>query len=240
VGDDDITARAFLFDPQQMQWAETTPMNARRATANIVPLPDGRVLHVGGIGPAPQCCNSTATADVFDPRTGMWLLAPDLPPLKTDAGWKDYDDAGNAVNPGSRWQACAGVVDGQAIVAGGATFWDGGFTIRRSAVAYSATGNSWIEIAPMLEHRAGCRATVLDGGALLVVGSGFFDSWWSKTSEQLAGGAWSDAGDFSDGHVSTFGGAALPLGDGALVVAGSAKLMPGRTLVADGEAFVYR
>lgn len=244
------TTRAYLYTPgespaQRGKWSQTVSMNAGRATANLVYLPkDDEVLIVGGIRPASSCCQSSATADLFtfedDGVTRRWTRVPDMPQLRVDSGWQVYQDEHNPVNPGSRWQACAGVVAGRAVIAGGSTFGPGGFAIRRSVIAYDRTVNGWIELEPMVEHRDGCRSAVLADGGFLVVGAGHFDYWWRKTAELYQDGRWRSAGVFtSDAHLTPHAGGAVAVGAGALVLTGLRQLVPSGALIASDEAFLF-
>ena len=67
---------AETYDPVSGTWSVTGPMNDNREVHDAAPLPDGRVLVAGGVGPAvgsPCFCRpKLGSAEIFDPSTGEW------------------------------------------------------------------------------------------------------------------------------------------------------------------------
>jgi hypothetical protein len=97
------------------------------------------------------------------------------------------------------------------LVAGGTTVGgpSGAFVIRRSALVYDPSSNSWSEIAPMGARRTGARAVLLPGeqGGALVVGSSIFASDDLQSAEVLSGRHWAPTGPLTtDASVSIFDG----------------------------------
>ena len=87
--------RTFRFDPAAMAWTQigsayalssdpsadevrVTP-GISRVGAFVVRLGDGRVLAAGGSGRYSYASEATTSAELFDPATGTWSPAPDLP-----------------------------------------------------------------------------------------------------------------------------------------------------------------
>ena len=75
-----ITDTAELYDPATGTWTPTDSLDVRRALHGAAKLPDGKVLVAGGRTcdlppPDSTTCvstNRTATAEVYDPATGLW------------------------------------------------------------------------------------------------------------------------------------------------------------------------
>jgi hypothetical protein len=205
-----ILTDAFLFDPSARTWMATGSMNAPRATAAVIKLNDGRVLHVGGI--ENPSFMSSATGDVYDPRSGVWTPTPSMPDSSTDDDPSTgYSDATNPdLNHGSRWQHAGALLpNGTVLIAGGTVFNgpSGGFVVRRSALIYDPRQNTWREVAPMSDRRTGARAVRHTGDRILVVGSSFFASGDLQSTEEFFRGAWSPGPGLSnDASVSIFDG----------------------------------
>jgi hypothetical protein len=77
------TDEALIFDPEQDRWARAAPMTRARAMHRAVPLPDGRVLLIGGVdaafGRSPTSVGAAIpTAEIFDPATDTFSELPAL------------------------------------------------------------------------------------------------------------------------------------------------------------------
>ena len=68
-------ATVDIFDPSTSRWHAGRPLPTPRCGGSAIPLADGRVLVLGGIGPAGVPDLQT---DLFDPRTGRWASAGSL------------------------------------------------------------------------------------------------------------------------------------------------------------------
>ena len=70
-----------VFDPVTGLWSPTESLSQPRGTPSLTRLSDGRVLVAGSsptevaTAPAPQI---TSAAEVYDPATGQWALAPSM------------------------------------------------------------------------------------------------------------------------------------------------------------------
>ena len=149
-----------------------------RTTSGLVLLKDGRVLNVGGLGPAfDGLLSATNTASIFDPQTGIWSKAAPMPAvfgLEEDEIVPPYPTA-----PGSRWGPMAERLDnGQVLVAGG---FGGVFFqfFRRSALLYDPTTNSWQMTTPTSFRRyiGSWSATLPAGAGILLAGPAFSDDY---------------------------------------------------------------
>ena len=56
------------------QWAYIAPMNSPRINENLVLLPDGTVLAVGGGGGNGGYANPVFSSEVYNPKTGVWTV----------------------------------------------------------------------------------------------------------------------------------------------------------------------
>jgi len=114
-------ATAELFDPRTGTWSSTGAMRYARAGAEAVTLSDGRVLVFGsttepGQGAVIVDGGALSTAEVYDPTTGRFSLAGELPGFDVDPpAWaEDYLGGGDI----SRVGTLVALDDGGAILAG--------------------------------------------------------------------------------------------------------------------------
>ena len=70
-------ASAELYDPATGSWTATGKMVVDRSGHTATLLPDGRVLVLGGSS-APPTPSPTATAELYDSRTGSWTPAESM------------------------------------------------------------------------------------------------------------------------------------------------------------------
>jgi hypothetical protein len=144
---------AEIYDPATGTWSPTGSMGTRRALHLAILLRDGTVLVAGGRtcnGPPPTACNSTfttATAELYDPATGIWTPTGSLSISHHTAGITLLPD-GRAFLPGGFPSAGAGTV----------------------AEAYDPARRTWQVVASPLVDRARGGATPLPGGRVLVAG----------------------------------------------------------------------
>jgi len=74
------TATAELYTPRSGRWSPTGSMFHARTAHTATLLPNGQVLVAGGDSSCnvSGCTTATATAELYNPRTGSWSLAPTM------------------------------------------------------------------------------------------------------------------------------------------------------------------
>ncbi|HSB23929.1 MAG TPA: hypothetical protein VLE94_12585 [Burkholderiaceae bacterium] len=142
-------ATAERYHPTSEQWTAAGSMTTARRGHTATQLADGRVLIAGGI----TCCDSagevfTATAEVYDPRTGV------------------FQPTGSLVTARG-FHAAALLADGRVLVTGG--FATDGSTAA-SAETYDPSTGQFTPAGAMQVGRSGHSAILLTDGRVLVVG----------------------------------------------------------------------
>lgn len=74
VGTKNPTATAEILNLTTMKWSYTGSLNYPRLNENLVDLPDGTVLSVGGGGGGGLYANPVTSAELYNPNTGTWSL----------------------------------------------------------------------------------------------------------------------------------------------------------------------
>jgi hypothetical protein len=129
-------------------WIPTGAMAVARADASATLLLDGKVLIAGGrIGPTMEA--STASAELYDPRSGTWSATGSM------HGPRDG-------------QTATRLLDGRVLVAGGAS--RAGMGALATAELYDPSSGTWQATGVMLAQGRGHTATLLPNGTVLVVG----------------------------------------------------------------------
>jgi probable HAF family extracellular repeat protein len=72
-----VNAAADVFDPAASAWSPAESMSTPRYATTLTTLSSGQVLIAGGVGGAPSF-DKLATAEIFDPLTGMWTATGSL------------------------------------------------------------------------------------------------------------------------------------------------------------------
>jgi N-acetylneuraminic acid mutarotase len=138
-------ASVELYDPGTGFWSATGKMVVDRSGHTATLLQDGRVLVLGGSS-APPTPSPSATAELYDPRTGSWTATASM--------------------NGDHYGGTATLLDdGSVLVAGGGFSGGSGGEER-----YDPGTGSWAATASMLEERTDHTATLLDDGSVLMVG----------------------------------------------------------------------
>jgi N-acetylneuraminic acid mutarotase len=146
-GGSEATPAAYRYDPASGTW--TSVQGLAQSSVELVALPDGTALAIGGIDSTDAI---TAQVQRFDSRTGAWTQ---VAPLST---------------PRSRAQAVV-LPDGRILVAGGSTgkaFASG--TALRSTELYDPAADRWIPGQELLEARYGGQALALRDGSVMILG----------------------------------------------------------------------
>jgi N-acetylneuraminic acid mutarotase len=158
-----VTNACELYDPATNLFTPTGAMATPRVLHTLVKLNDGRVLAAGGstavsgTDPVAQLLsfvnNATATAELYNPATGTWAAAANLPSTRTG-------------------HSAAIVPDGRVLVAGGVQPGILGIPqFLTSATRYNPASNAWNATASMGgTARAISSVSTLADGRVMVAG----------------------------------------------------------------------
>ncbi len=141
------TATAELYDPATDSWSLTGSLATRRSDHVTALLPDGTVLVAGGTT-FTTTYQSVASAERYDPSTGVWSPAGSL-------------------STGRSFAAASPMAGGKVVVSGG--FTHGGPQLA-SADVYDLETNSWAATGRMGIDRNGHTLTLLPEGTVLAAG----------------------------------------------------------------------
>jgi len=147
AGNGDVVASAELYDPDSGTWSNTASMAVARRNATATLLPDGRVLIVGGSFGGNSFFNAIASAELYDPASGVWSTAASMRAAR-------------------QYHTATLLTDGTVLVAGGF----GSAEIMASAEVYHPADDTWSVIGDMHDLRAQHSATLLSNGNVLVAG----------------------------------------------------------------------
>ncbi len=197
---------AEIYDPDRGTWTLTEPFPPLGPdgfgacgghTATL--LVDGRVLVAGGWGSFPD--SSLASAELWDPRTGAWVVTGSM--LDAHHG-----------------HTATLLADGRVLVAGGGT----PYGPQDSAELYDPRTGTWTATASMHEGHARHTATrLLDGTVLIAGGSGNNLELppgeplvWAELYDPISG-SWAAARGMIEAHE---GHTATLLSDGRVLLMG--------------------
>lgn len=201
-----------IWDPKTNQWSTAAPMHFARGEFTSTELKDGRILAAGGVG-STQELPPLATAEIYDPETGIWTL--------TGSMHIGRDDHGAAL-----------LHDGRVLVAGGEI---GGTLRTATAELYDPQSGTWSVTGSMTARRSEVEwATVLlpDGNALVT--GGFAAEEMPQSTADLydpATGTWSSAGAMT--HRRAGQTAVVLRGDRGVLVMGGLFAPPRSTASVD-------
>jgi uncharacterized protein (TIGR03437 family) len=138
-----------LYDPVTGRWSPTGNLSTSRVGHSAVRLANGKVLVAGGFiyNRNENLYTFLATAEIYDPGTGVWSVAGSL----------------NVARAGATATLLA---DGSVLVAGGGSHPD--WSVVNSAELYDPTTGAWIPTGTMSAARVGHTATLLASGKVLV------------------------------------------------------------------------
>jgi hypothetical protein len=210
---------AERYNPDNGTWVAAGRLNLPRAHETLTLLNDGRVLAAGGGIEGGPGWASTASAEIYDPKNGVWSI---LPPMSV-----------------ARVHHTATLLpDGEVLIAGGATTYFGeAGSVTASAEIFNPHSNSWRVIAPMSHPRYVGGAALLNDGRVLVAG-GWYATTSSDPSHQTAEiydpatDRWTAAAPMANARAE-FGLVALP--DGRVLAAGGVD--PGYKVQASSELY---
>lgn len=202
---------AERYHPDNGTWVAAGRLNLPRAHETLTLLDDGRVLAAGGGIEGGPGWTSTASAEIYDPASGVWSL---LPPMSV-----------------ARVHHTATLLpNGEVLIAGGATTYYGeAGSVTASAEIFNPHSNSWLATAPMSHPRYVDGAALLKDGRVLVVG-GWYATRSSDPSHETA-----EIYDPATGHWIAAAPMAHPRAEFGLVA-----LPDGRVLAAGGVDPAYK
>lgn len=195
---------AERYYPDAGTWVAAGRLNLPRTQGTLTLLGDGRVLAAGGGIEGTPGWTSTASAEIFDPRTGAWSIAA---PMSVQ-----------------RARHTATVLrDGEVLVTGGATTYHGETgSVTDTVEIYNPRSDSWRIAAPMSHPRYVHGAVLLGDGRVMVAG-GWYETSNSDPSHATAEiydpgtDRWTAAASMANGRAE-YG--LVRLADGRVLAAG--------------------
>ena len=207
-----VLASAELYHARTGAWTLAGHMAVPRYNQTATLLRDGRVLVAGGQDES-VAGQSLASAELYDPRSNIWAVAPAMTMARTG-------------------HSAALLPDGRVLVAGGDTR-DAAGPTSPSAELYDPRIPDG-SIPPVTRPRAQCTATLLRDGRVLVAGGVYaLPSTLARSSAELYDprtGTWALTGSMTTARASQ---TATLLRDGRVLVAGgfdSAGILAGAEL----------
>lgn len=191
---------AIAIQARAQAWSQTGALGAARSLHTATPLANGKALVVGGINVINPCCNTIASAELYDPATGQW-------------GATGSPSAPRANHIAVR------LANGKVLIAGGngSPF----SNILNTSEIYDPDTGTWSPAGNLNVARQSPRATPLADGRVLVSG-GMTPGGFTNTAEVYdpATNVWTPTGPMNSArglHTVTL----LPNGK-ALAAGGSA------------------
>jgi N-acetylneuraminic acid mutarotase len=181
---------AELYDPATGLWTATGSMSAARILHTMTLLADGKVLVAGGSND--KTSNTfLASAELYDPATGMWT-------------------ATGSLSKAREFHTATRLLNGKVLVAGGrgTVVGPGGSSnipISSAELFDPATG-SWTATGSLLSTRESHKATLLPDGRVIIEGGGNSNYLPSAELYNPANGTWSTTGSIvrvRAGHTAT-------------------------------------
>jgi hypothetical protein len=242
-------ATAELFDPATGVWTPTGPMNYARYGASAVSLTDGRVLIVGSRGESSGGLVSADehafnNAEIYDPATGRFTLAGELPEIDRAALEAGGEPGANPMpgDPGAVLDigTLVPLQDGGALLVGHTRWWKHYADLTRSFRFDAATGTwsefgqPWVFVGeptavplttPGVRNLSGALvAAMLDGRVLIAGGGGNSpDGFGGRHADDIAelyDPATSEWVTLPPMPMGRSGGAAAAMADGSVVLIG--------------------
>ncbi|HSN53890.1 MAG TPA: kelch repeat-containing protein [Candidatus Sulfomarinibacteraceae bacterium] len=188
-------AATEIYDPGTGTWTPTGSMANGRSGHTTTLLGDGRVLVAGGYYYDGSALPNLASAEVFDPATGVWTVTGSLAHARSN-------------------HTATLLPDGRVLVAGGFAY--GAYPAQ--AELFDPAAGTWSTTGSLSFVRQEHTATLLPDGRVLLVGG-----WWGGTGRtwtelyRPSSGTWSLGNDLGTGFGSH---SATLLPDGQVLVVG--------------------
>lgn len=212
-------ASAEIFDPETSTWSSTGSMATPRFEHTATPLPDGRILMVGGLGPVDDAGETgpLRSTEIYDAAAEAFVSSTEMAEGRTN-------------------HAAAALTGDSVIVTGGLGGENGDISLATAEV-FDIRGATWTTVGAMGTTRAGHTATRLEDGRVLVAGGESVQrgARRSLTSAEVfefdrgATGEWRSAGDMICPRSEQ---AAVLLGDGSVLVIAGDAAFPGQAPMA--------
>jgi len=225
-------------------WSPAASLSVATVYHTATLLQDGKVLVVGGSGPA---------GEIYDPASGTWsriigpllnsghtatllangkvLIAGGSPAgVSVLASAQLYDPVGNtwssagSMSTDREWATATLLPSGKVLVAGGLDANGGDSRGLASAEVYDPVANTWSVVSSMASTHANHTATLLQNGQVLVAGGVTGVGGYTTASAELydpVANTWSSAGNLATSLVSH---TATLLPNGKVIVAGGSNL----------------
>jgi hypothetical protein len=191
---EDLPGPVLLFDPNTMSFETGGSMVVPRFDHTATRLDDGRVLFAGGFALVDDQLQPVASAELYDPRTGLFSLTAPMPTVRSNA-------------------TAALMRNGRVLVAGGGVIDHG--TVDSTAVLYDPARAAWTSTGSLGAGRLSPSSIVLPDGRVLVMGGQtWLDAATVDTSADLA----AEVYDPDSGTFSRTGRAALAHLDATLIL----------------------
>ncbi len=156
---------AERFNPENGTWVATGRLNLPRTQGTLTLLPDGRVLAAGGGIEAAPGWISTASTELFDPRTNQWSIGAPM-------------SAARAIFTATLLK------NGRVLVTGGATTYHGSSgNVTTSAEIFDPRSGKWSQAASLPKPLYVQSAALMPDGRVLVAGG-----WWSTSNSDPSHG----------------------------------------------------
>ena len=195
---------AERYNPGTDTWVAAGRLNLPRTQGTLTLLPDGRVLAAGGGVEGAPGWNSTASAELFDPKSGVWTMTAPMSVAR------------------ARHTATL-LPDGEVLVAGGATTFHGDIgSVTATAELYNPKTGKWTAVPSMSKPRYVHGAALLRDGRVLVAGGWYATSNTDPSHETAeiydpAANQWTATGPMTSARAE-YGLVELP--DGRVLAAG--------------------
>lgn len=210
AGQSEDLSSTELYDPSTGRWTTTGSLNTARYFHTATLLPNGKVLVAGGMtgvySSAATYSESIASAELYDPSTGLWTVTGSLNTAR--------DTHTSTLLP-----------NGDVLVSGGEDYTVSvpGYAVNdvvlASAERYDPSTGNWTGTGSLATERIGHTAVLLPSGNVLVSGGGSGgtilasselynpDSGaWSLTGSMVLGRATHNATLLTNGKVLITGG----------------------------------
>lgn len=245
LGSTGALASAELFEPLTGTWSPAGNMKVARAYYVATRLRNGKVLVAGGCTNT-NCSAATATAEIYDPATGVWRAAGRMSMLRyffaatvLKDGTVLVEGGCNKVNCGTvttaaelfnpqtgRWTLTGNLKIARdyhtaSALQNGKVLVIGGYTITggsNSVELYDPTTGTWTSVASMISGRALHSATTLFDGRVVVAGGvvGYLPGDVSEVYDPGVN-SWSATGNL---NIKRAGPSSVRLKNGAVMLAG--------------------